>query len=96
MDIKEKKMTLPLIYLLNNASSSEKRKIIGIVKRKNDNAEQVAWLINRINDSGGIDYAHKMMEEFKARSIELLNDFPDNSSRTALISLIEYSTARNK
>jgi octaprenyl-diphosphate synthase len=96
IDIKEKKMTLPLIYLLSNSSASDKRKIVNVVKRHNDDAEKVEWLISRIKESGGIDYARNKMEEFKAAAISLLNEFPENQARTALIGLIEYVTERKK
>lgn len=96
IDIKEKKMTLPLIYLLNNASTTEKRKIINVVKRYNNDADKVEWLIKRINDSGGIEYAQKKMEEYKMAAVNLLNDFPDNQSRAALIGLIDYVTDRKR
>lgn len=96
IDIKEKKMTLPLIYLLNNASTTEKRKIINVVKRYNNDADKVEWLIKRINDSGGVEYARKKMEEYKMAAVNLLNDFPDNQSRAALIGLIDYVTDRKR
>lgn len=96
IDIKEKKMTLPLIYLLNHSTSSEKRKIINIVKHHKDNPEKVNWLIGQINQSGGLDYAIKKMNEFKDKALELLYSFPDNQSRQALTDLINYVIERKK
>ena len=96
IDIKEKKMTLPLIYLLNQSNISEKRKIINIVKRHKDNPEKVSWLIDQINQSGGLDYATQKMNEYKEKALELLHSFPENKSRIALTDLIEYVIKRKK
>lgn len=96
IDIKEKKMTLPLIYLLNQSGPKEKRKIINTVKRHKDDPEKVRWLIDQINQSGGIDYAMDKMNDYKNKAIELLLGFPENQSREALINLIEYTIRRKK
>lgn len=96
IDIKEKKMTLPLIYLLNHSSPSEKRKIINIVKNHKDDREKVTWLIEQINRSGGVDYATEKMMEFKTYALEMLMSFPENQSRKALVDLIEYTIERKK
>lgn len=96
IDIQEKKMTLPLIYLLNHSSSSEKRKMINVVKNKKGDRQKVEWLIDKINSSGGIKYAEEKMMEYKNRSLELLMSFPDNQSRQALIDLIEFTIERKK
>lgn len=96
IDIKEKKMTLPLIYLLSKCSLLEKRKIINIVRRHNTDEEKVQWLITRVKESGGLDYTKTKMLEYKNKSIELLQEFPENQSRESLISLIEFITSRDK
>lgn len=96
IDIKEKKMTLPLIYLLNNSTYIEKKKIINIVKRHNTNKEKVEWLINRVVDSGGIKYAGEKMSEFKSKSLNLLKEFPESESRLALEQIIEFIIERKK
>lgn len=96
IDIKEKKMTLPLIYLLSQSSLLEKRKIINIVKRHNADDEKVAWLINRVKESGGLEYTQNKMLEYKNIALDLLNDFPDNKAKDSLVSLIEYIITRNK
>ncbi|MEJ2595818.1 MAG: polyprenyl synthetase family protein [bacterium] len=96
IDIKEKKMTLPLIYLLSSASQSEKRRIIRIVKRYNTNEEKVGWLIHRVRESGGLDYAKRRMDEYKEKSLELLRQFPDNPGRQSMVSLIEFLVERDK
>jgi octaprenyl-diphosphate synthase len=96
IDIKEKKMTLPLIYLLNNSSNADKRRVINIVKNNSDDPEKVTWLIQRINDSGGVDYARAKMDEYRSKAIMSLGDFPENRAHEALIELINYTTERKK
>lgn len=96
IDIKEKKMTLPLIYSLNHVSGSEKRKMINIVKHHNTNQKKVDWLIEKVLESGGIQYATGKMLEFKNSAIELLREFPDNQARESLEQLIEFTIERKK
>jgi octaprenyl-diphosphate synthase len=96
IDIKEKKMTLPLIYLLNNSSYTEKRKTINIVKRHNTNREKVNWLLQKVVASGGIDYAEQKMTEYSNKALELLKEFPENQARLALEQIITFTTERKK
>ncbi len=96
IDIKEKKMTLPLIYLLNNSSYLEKRKIINIVKRHNTNKERVNWLLQQVAHSGGIEYAEKVMTKYRDQAMELLLKFPDNEARSALEQIIAFTVERKK
>lgn len=96
IDIKEKKMTLPLIYSLNQVSGSEKRKMIQIVKHYNTDSKKVDWLMEKISKSGGIQYATEKMLEFKNKSLDLLNEFPENQARKALEQLIEFTIERKK
>ena len=78
IDIKEKKMTLPLIFLLTNASWLDKRRIINIVKNHNDDPVKVNALIKEVYEKGGIAYAEKKMFEYRDAALELLRQFPDN------------------
>ena len=94
IDIKEKKMTLPLIYTLNNASFLEKRKIINIVKNNNNDPKKVAEVIDFVVKSGGIQYAEKKMNEYKEKALEILSSFPDSPSKTSLQGLVKYTTER--
>ncbi|MGE5107356.1 MAG: polyprenyl synthetase family protein [Sphingobacteriales bacterium] len=93
-DIKEKKLTLPLIYTLNNCNSSIKRDIIYIVKNQNRNKEKVKWVIEQVTKHGGIDYATQKMNEYKSEALSILAEFPDNSIRDGLKQLVEYTTDR--
>lgn len=96
IDIKEKKMTLPLIYTLNKASWSEKRKIINAIKNHNTNPEKVAEVIDSVIKSGGIEYANKKMNEYKENALKMLNTFDKNESRDSLEQLVIYTTERKK
>lgn len=96
IDIKEKKMTLPLIFLLNKSSFLEKRKIINIVKKHNTDAEKVNWLVEQVNQKGGMVYAENKMLEFKNKALVLLQEFPENKPRLALEKLIEFTIGRSK
>lgn len=96
IDIKEQKMTLPLIYLLNNASWTEKRKIVNIVKNHNTNPEKVKLVIDRVNQSGGIDYARKKMEMYHQEALDILKTFQESESKTALRKLVDFTIQRKK
>jgi octaprenyl-diphosphate synthase len=96
IDIKEKKMTLPLIYALNQSSWTEKRKIINIIKNHNEENEQVNKVIKFVIDKGGIDYAVKAMHEYKNKALAILKQLPDNASNKSLESLLIYAIERKK
>lgn len=94
-DIKEKKLTLPLIYTLEKMGKNEKRKMIYILKNENTNKEKVAWLIDEVKKSGGIDYAVQKMFEFRDKAMNVLSTLPQNEANEALASLVRYTTDRN-
>lgn len=96
IDIKEQKMTLPLIYLLNNSGYVEKRKIINIVKNHNNNPEKVAAVINKVNQSGGIEYARSKMKAYHDNALQILDEFPDSESKTSLKKLVDFTIERKK
>ncbi|MDP2386081.1 MAG: polyprenyl synthetase family protein [Bacteroidota bacterium] len=96
IDIKEKKMTLPLIYSLNQSTESEKRKIINIVKNHNDNPKKVAEVVSFVFEKGGIQYAEKRMNEYKEQALEILSGFPDSDAKNSLRQLVIYTTNRKK
>ena len=93
-DIKEKKITLPLIYTLNNIDSATKRKIIYIVKNENDNKEKVKWLIEKVVAAGGIQYAQEKMNQYRDEALTILYEFPESPVRKALEDLVRYTTDR--
>ena len=96
IDIKEKKMTLPLIYALNNSTWLEKRKIINIVKNHNDDPKKVAEVISFVIEKGGIKYAEKVMHQYKDNALAQLASVPDSPSKQSLIQLVNYSIERKK
>ena len=93
-DIKEKKITLPLLHILNTAEKSERKRILHLIKRKNKDTKVVKELIQLVIDRGGLEYAETRMREFKNRAIEDLREFPANEARESLIELMEYITTR--
>jgi len=95
-DIRERKMTLPLIYVLNNSSKETARELINIVKNHNEDKKYVKRAIQIVVESGGLDYAKKRMLELQQEAITLLADFENNDAKEALLSLVEYTVVREK
>ncbi|MNY25369.1 All-trans-nonaprenyl-diphosphate synthase (geranyl-diphosphate specific) [compost metagenome] len=95
-DIRERKMTLPLIYALRHSDKSVRKELMNIVKNHNEEKKYVQRAIQLVVDGGGIEYAHKRMIELKTEALELLTDIPDSESKRALIGLVEYTVTRDK
>lgn len=93
-DIKEKKLTLPLIYTLNNCSPELRRKLIYIVKNENVQKEKVQFLMDTVKETGGISYATEKMFAFRDEALSILHEFPDSDVRKALEDLVRYTTDR--
>ncbi len=93
-DIKEKKLTLPLIYSLNNVDKEVRRKMIYIVKNQNTDKEKVQWVIRKVEESGGIEYATQKMNAYKQEAIEILHELPDNPYRKGLEQMVSFVTDR--
>lgn len=96
IDIKEKKMTLPLIFALNNASSSDKRRITKIVKKYNEDKKKVKEVIQFVIETGGIEYAQRAMHSYKDKALAILKEFEQNEANKALAALVIYTTERKK
>jgi octaprenyl-diphosphate synthase len=96
IDIKEKKMTLPLIYALNNASWLDKRKIIYLVRNKNEDKKSVNEVITFVKKSGGLAYANEAMNRYFEEAMLLLTDFPDSDYKRSLEGLVRYTIERKK
>lgn len=90
IDIKEQKMTLPLIHALNVATPSERKKMIHIVKNKNTDKAAVKQLIAQVNSLGGLTFAVEKMKAYQAEALELLHTFPQNTYRDALELMVNY------
>lgn len=96
LDIRERKMTLPLIHVLNNSPLEIKKELINIVKNHNEDPKKVKRAIELVIENGGIEYTHRKMEDYKQKSLELISRIPESSSKKALIGLIEYTINRKK
>ena len=94
IDIKERKMTLPLIYTLGKVSTADRRKIINIVKNENTNMEKVRWVIDMVRQNGGMDYAKVKMTEYKTEAENILNSFPESDARKSIYQMIQYTINR--
>jgi octaprenyl-diphosphate synthase len=90
IDIKEKKMTLPLIYALQQADTATRRRIIYTVKNNSTDRRKVDEVISYVQTSGGIDYAKEKMTQYKKDAIDILNTFPPSAERTAMEQLVDY------
>lgn len=94
-DIKEKKLTLPLIYTLNNVNYALRRKLIYIVKNENTKKDKVNFVIEEVQKAGGIDYAREKMFTYRDEALAVLHQFPDGDVRKGLEELVRYTTDRN-
>lgn len=95
IDIKEKKMTLPLIFALSRASWLEKRRIISIVKNESGKPKKVKEVIDFVKKSGGIAYANQMMTKFHEEAMHLLHTLPESDYKISLKQLVQYTIERN-
>jgi octaprenyl-diphosphate synthase len=94
-DIKEKKLTLPLIFALENATDKERKQILSTIRRHNKNAEKVKTVIQFVIDKGGLQFSENTMHEYKQKAIDLLNSYPESDIKDALIGLVNYTIERN-
>lgn len=95
-DIREKKLTLPLIFTLNNTSASSRKRIIYILKNKYKGRTEIEEVIREVKAAGGIDYAEKIMLDYKAKALDLLASFPDGQEKESLSALVKFTTERKK
>lgn len=94
IDIKEKKMTLPLIYTLNKVDKATRKKIIYIVKNQNTDKAKVNEVISLVQQNGGIDYAYTKMLEYHNTAKNILSQFPESEAKEAMLELVEYVISR--
>jgi octaprenyl-diphosphate synthase len=92
--IKEKKLTLPLIYTLNKIDRKKRRELIYIIKNENKNPEKVKLVIDAVEDAGGIIYASEKMIQYRDEALKILYEFEDGPVRKALEQLVRYTTDR--
>jgi len=96
IDIKEKKLTLPLIHVLNKVTRREKRKMVNIIKNKNEDKAKVAELIEIVVREGGISYATEQMYAYRDKALAKLQDFPESEALNSLRLLLNYTVEREK
>lgn len=93
-DLKEKKLTLPLIHALNEIDTAERRKVIYIIKNQNTDKDKIKYVLDIVRKSGGIEYAQKKMMEYKNEALDILHQFPPSDIRTGLEELVNYTVER--
>jgi octaprenyl-diphosphate synthase len=93
-DIKEKKLTLPLIYTLNNVDKETKRKMIYIIKNENRRKDKINYILDVVSKNGGIEYTINKMEQYKIEALELLHTFPPSEIRQGFEDLVNFVTDR--
>lgn len=96
IDIKEKKMTLPLIYALRQAPKADRRRVISTVRRHSDKPDRVQEVVEFVRGSGGLEYARRAMEDYRSQAFELLQSFPESPARQSLADLVMFVTERKK
>lgn len=94
IDIKEQKMTLPLIYTLKTANETDRKYYFNTIKKYNNDQKRVKELINFVKSSGGLDYAIGVMKDFQQKAKNILNDFPESQAKTSLNLMLDYVIER--
>jgi octaprenyl-diphosphate synthase len=93
-DIKDKKLTLPLIYALNTLDKPTRKELIYIIKNQNKDHEKVKYVIRKVTEAGGIEYATQRMNAYRDEALTILYEFEDNDVRKGLEELVRYTTDR--
>ena len=93
-DLKEKKLTLPLIYTLNVVDKPTRRQLISFIKNHNKDAEKIKYIINKVVEAGGIQYAIQKMNAYRDDALRILYEFKDTDSRKGLEELVRFTTDR--
>ena len=96
IDIREQKMTLPLIYAINHSTKENKKELLDIVRYKNEEDISINRAVELVLQSGGIEYAHEKMMEYGNKAIELLTEIPESDAKKSLIGLVHFTMNREK
>ena len=96
IDIREQKMTLPLIYAINHSTKENKKELLDIVRNKNEEQNSINRAVQLVLQSGGIEYAHEKMMEYGKKAIELLTEIPESDAKKSLIGLVHFTMNREK
>jgi len=94
IDIKEQKMTLPLIYTLNTCTDSERKWLLNSVKKHNKDKKRVKEVIAFVKEHGGIEYTVAKMEDYKMKAMEILETYPDSEYKNSLMTMVNYVIER--
>ena len=95
-DIKEKKITLPLIHALEQSANSKKKHILGIVKNKKKTKSEISEVISFVADYGGMEYAELKMNHYRDKALAILDSYPDSEVKNSLTEFVQYTTSRKK
>jgi octaprenyl-diphosphate synthase len=95
-DIKEKKITLPLIHALEQSANSRKRHILGIVRNRKKTKGDIAEVIRFVSDYGGMEYAEIKMNQYRDKALAILDNYPDSEVKESLKAFVEYTSSRKK
>ena len=90
IDIKEQKMTLPLIYALNNSTKKEKSWLINSVKNHNKDKKRIKEVIAFVKEKNGLGYAEKVMKDYQQKALDIIKDYPDSEYKNALTLMVNY------
>ncbi len=96
IDIKEQKMTLPLIYTLNHCSKKDKKWLINSVKNHNKDKKRVKEVISFVKQNGGIEYTNQKMKEYQQQALKILNEYPESPYKSSLRTMVNYVIEREK
>jgi octaprenyl-diphosphate synthase len=96
IDIREQKMTLPLIYTINNSDSSVRNELKNILKNKNQSSQHIRRAVQLVIENGGLEYAHEKMKSMISEAFILLDVFPESEAKKSLIGLLDYTINREK
>jgi octaprenyl-diphosphate synthase len=95
-DIKERKITLPLIHALEQSPSSKRKQILGVMKRKKKSKSEINEVISFVSDYGGIEYAEMKMDQYRDKALAILDSYPDSDVKESLKEFVRYTTSRKK
>jgi octaprenyl-diphosphate synthase len=95
-DIKERKITLPLIHALENVPSSKKKHVLAIVKNKKKTKSDITEVINFVTDNGGLEYAEIKMNQYRDKALAVLDSYPDSDVKESLREFVNYTSSRKK
>ena len=94
IDIRERKLTLPIIYTLNNSNKEVRKELIAIIKNQNENRKSVQRAVSLVEENGGIAYSHEQMLLYARKALDIIRDFPENEAKKSLELLVDYTMNR--